>query len=74
MVDGLCTAPGGIAVTARRPQHLRQSNGEEVTMKAHCTCAAPIPVERAERKGAAHTECARCGKPVAPRLAPPRAA
>lgn len=43
-------------------------------MNAHCTCPAPIPVERAERKGAAHTECARCGKPVAPRLAPPKAA
>ena len=37
-------------------------------MSDHCTCPAPIPVERAERKGAAHTECARCAKPVAPRL------
>ena len=42
--------------------------------KDHCTCAAPIAVERAERKGAALTECARCGKAVTPRLAPPRAA
>ena len=25
----------------------------------HCVCAKPIPVERATRKGAARTECAR---------------
>jgi hypothetical protein len=34
-----------------------------------CTCEKPIPVERAERKGAAVTVCARCGDPVALRLA-----
>ena len=33
-----------------------------------CTCLLPIPVERAERKGAARTHCARCGKPVPLRL------
>ena len=35
---------------------------------ATCTCEKPIPVERAERKGVARTECARCGLPVALRL------
>jgi hypothetical protein len=29
-----------------------------------CACAKPIPVERAERKGVARTECARCALPV----------
>jgi len=33
-----------------------------------CTCPDPIPVERATRKGAAQTECLRCGLPVALRL------
>jgi hypothetical protein len=33
-----------------------------------CTCLLPIPVERAERKGAARTHCARCGKPLPLRL------
>jgi hypothetical protein len=33
-----------------------------------CTCPDPIPVERATRKGAAHTECLRCGRPMALRL------
>jgi hypothetical protein len=33
-----------------------------------CTCPKPLPVERATRKGAAATECARCGLPVALRL------
>jgi hypothetical protein len=35
---------------------------------ASCTCEKPVPVERATRKGAARTECARCGLPVALRL------
>jgi hypothetical protein len=30
-------------------------------MTPTCTCEKPLPVERAERKGAATTECARCG-------------
>ncbi len=33
-----------------------------------CTCDQPIPVERAERKGAARTECARCNLPLQVRL------
>jgi hypothetical protein len=37
-------------------------------MTPTCTCAKPIPVQRAKRKGAATTECARCGLPVALRL------
>jgi hypothetical protein len=41
-------------------------------MTATCTCASPVPVERATRKGAAATECARCGLPIAPRLATQR--
>jgi hypothetical protein len=34
-----------------------------------CQCEKPIPVERAVRKGAAATVCARCGKPPALTLA-----
>ncbi|HEY3542641.1 MAG TPA: hypothetical protein VGK79_08865 [Gaiellaceae bacterium] len=37
-------------------------------MTTTCTCARPIPVERATRKGAATTFCARCGQPLALRL------
>jgi hypothetical protein len=34
----------------------------------NCTCSNPVPVERATRKGAAQTECLRCGKPIPLRL------
>ena len=34
----------------------------------NCECLFPLPVERAERAGAARTHCARCGKPVPLRL------
>ena len=37
-----------------------------------CTCTTPVPVERAERKGASRAHCARCGKPVPLRLVAPR--
>jgi hypothetical protein len=37
-------------------------------MKGTCACATPVPVERATRKGAAVTECARCGLPIPLRL------
>jgi hypothetical protein len=37
-------------------------------MSTTCTCEKPIPVERATRKGAAQTECARCELPVPLRL------
>ena len=33
-----------------------------------CSCADPIPVERAERKGAAVVVCQRCGLRVSLRL------
>jgi hypothetical protein len=33
-------------------------------MAQQCSCAKPVPVERSERKGAARTECGRCGLPV----------
>jgi hypothetical protein len=33
-----------------------------------CTCDKPLPVQRAVRKGAAQTVCARCGHPLALRL------
>jgi hypothetical protein len=33
-----------------------------------CSCEKPIPVERAERKGAAVTVCLRCGLHVPARL------
>jgi hypothetical protein len=29
-----------------------------------CSCVTPVPVERATRKGAARTECAKCGLPI----------
>jgi hypothetical protein len=35
-----------------------------------CSCAQPVPVEKAERKGAAWTECARCRLPVPVKLIP----
>jgi hypothetical protein len=35
-----------------------------------CNCVQPVPVERAERKGAAWTECARCRLPVPVKLTP----
>jgi hypothetical protein len=38
-----------------------------------CACEKPVAVEKSERKGAARTECARCGLPVPLRL-PGRAA
>jgi hypothetical protein len=38
-------------------------------MTPTCTCEKPLPVERAERKGVAVTVCARCGLPVALKLA-----
>ena len=34
-----------------------------------CACVTPVPVQRAERKGAARTVCARCGRPVPLRFA-----
>ena len=33
-----------------------------------CSCPSPVPVERATRKGAAQTECLRCGRPIPLRL------
>jgi hypothetical protein len=33
-----------------------------------CGCPTPLPVERATRKGAAQTECLRCGRPIPLRL------
>jgi hypothetical protein len=33
-----------------------------------CSCPTPVPVERATRKGAAHTECAKCGLPIRLRI------
>jgi hypothetical protein len=30
----------------------------------YCDCAIPIPVERAERRGAAYRVCARCELPI----------
>lgn len=43
-------------------------------MTTTCTCAKPVPVQRATRKGAATIVCARCGGPVPLRLDRPRAA
>jgi len=40
------------------------------TSAEQCSCADPIAVERAERKGAAVIVCLRCGLRIPPRLAP----
>jgi hypothetical protein len=37
-------------------------------MTTTCTCTKPVPAERATRKGAATTFCAKCGHPLALRL------
>jgi hypothetical protein len=39
-----------------------------------CECVRPVPVQRATRKGAAVTVCARCGGAVPLRLDRPSAA
>jgi hypothetical protein len=33
-----------------------------------CSCERPLPLERAERKGASRTSCERCGLPIRLRL------
>ena len=38
------------------------------TVPGVCACERTVPIERAEREGAAHTVCLRCGKPVSARL------
>jgi hypothetical protein len=38
-----------------------------------CSCEKPIPIERSERKGVAHTECVRCGLPLPLKLGRPAA-
>jgi hypothetical protein len=38
--------------------------GSNAVMTGTCGCAVPVPVAKAERKGAARTMCARCGLPV----------
>ena len=35
-----------------------------VVLTETCQCATPVPVVKAERKGAARTVCARCDRPV----------
>jgi hypothetical protein len=35
-----------------------------------CSCAEPVRIERAERKGAAWSECARCRLPITATLLP----
>jgi hypothetical protein len=38
--------------------------GDNAVMTGTCQCAVPVPVVKAERKGAARTVCARCERPV----------
>jgi hypothetical protein len=40
----------------------------EPTPQPTCECATPLPVERAERKGAARLYCARCDRPLPVRM------
>jgi hypothetical protein len=38
--------------------------GSNAVMTETCRCAVPVPVVKAERKGAARTVCARCDRPI----------
>jgi hypothetical protein len=38
--------------------------GNNVVMTETCRCAVPVPVVKAERKGAARTVCGRCERPI----------
>jgi hypothetical protein len=38
--------------------------GNNAVMTETCQCAVPVPVTKAERKGAAQTVCARCERPI----------
>jgi hypothetical protein len=38
--------------------------GNNAVLTETCTCAVPVPVVKAERKGAAQTVCARCERPI----------
>jgi hypothetical protein len=38
--------------------------GSNAVLTATCQCAVPVPVSKAERKGAARTVCAKCGQPA----------
>ena len=38
--------------------------GKNAVMIETCQCAVPVPVVKAERKGAARTGCARCERPI----------
>ena len=38
--------------------------GTNAVVTETCRCVNPVPVVRAERKGAARTFCARCERPV----------
>jgi hypothetical protein len=38
--------------------------GNNTVVTETCRCAVPVPVVKAERKGAARTICARCDRPV----------
>jgi hypothetical protein len=39
-------------------------NNDVLTPAATCTCSVPVPVVRAEHKGAARTHCATCELPI----------
>ncbi len=56
-----------------QPMNTQQTQTEmllrsAVASSVTCSCLDPIPVQRAERKGAALTICLRCGLRVAARL------
>ena len=53
---------GGHQVPAGATAHAMHAESGDIAMT--CTCVKPVPVERATRKGAAHTECAECGKQI----------
>jgi hypothetical protein len=38
--------------------------GNNAVLTDTCRCAVPVPVVKAERKGAARTVCARCDRPI----------
>jgi hypothetical protein len=49
--------------------HALRPTDERPPTPLWCTCAKPLPVHIAERKGAARSVCARCERPLRLRLA-----
>ena len=53
---------GAMDNTSLIPDHVPEP--WPVAVPTTCTCAVPVPHVQAERKGAARTICATCGRPI----------